>query len=169
MSAFLLLAGPHAERAGLDAWSITFLLFGGVVIGCRIAFARLPDRVPPMRLAGTALALVAMGLVTIAIGPALPGLLAGTAVLAAGVAFLTPAVFAAVFSRVPAAERGAGAGTVTLFIDLGFAGGPLMAGYVAASVGVPAALAGAGLVALVGAAGALLVSGAIRPQPVLSR
>jgi MFS family permease len=169
MSAFLLLVGPHAERTGLDAWSVSFLLFGAVVIVCRIAFARLPDRVPPMRLAGAALALVAAGLVTTAVVPGLSGLLAGTAVLGVGVAFLTPAIFSAVFSRIPAGERGAAAGTASVFIDLGFAGGPFLAGYVAASFGVPAAFVAAGLVAFVGAVGASLASGSVRPQPILSR
>jgi MFS family permease len=168
MSAFLMLVGPHAERTGLDAWSASFLLFGGVVIACRIAFARLPDRVPPMRLAGAALVLVAAGLITTVVAPGLTGLLAGTAVLGAGVAFMTPAIFAAVFSRIPAAERGAGAGTVTVFIDLGFAGGPFLAGYVAASSGVPMAFVAAGLVALVGALGALFLPGLVRAQPALT-
>ena len=55
MTAFLLLAGPRAERLGLDGWSLTFLLFGGVVVGCRVIFARVPDRVPPMTLGAGAL------------------------------------------------------------------------------------------------------------------
>lgn len=156
MAAFLLLVGPHAERTGLETWSISFLLFGGVVIGCRIAFARLPDRVPPMRLAGCALVLVATGTASSAMAPGVPGLLVGTALLAAGVAFLTPAVFAAVFSRVPAPERGAAAGTTTVFIDLGFSAGPLIAGSVAATAGLAAAFALAALVALFGAATALV-------------
>jgi MFS family permease len=165
MSAFLLLAGPHAERTGLEAWSISFLGFGGVVVGCRIAFARLPDRVPPMRLAGAALGLVAAGLATMALIPGLLGLVGGTVVTGVGVAFLTPAIFAAIFGRVPAAERGSAAGTATLFIDLGFAGGPFLAGFVAASAGIQAAFAIAGLIAAVGAAGALVGSRMARPRP----
>lgn len=152
MSGFLLLAGPHAEAAGLDAWSLTFLVFGSTVVGLRIAFARLPDRVPPMPLAAGALAMVAIGLVTMATWSGIGGLLAGTALLGAGVAFMTPALFAATFARVAPAERGSASGTATLFIDLGFGGGPLVAGFVAAGAGVPAAF---GLVAAVAALGAL--------------
>ncbi len=151
MSAFLLLAGPHAEANGLDAWSLTFLLFGSVVVGLRVAFARLPDRVPPMRLAALALALCATGLAVIAAWTGIGGLLAGTALLAGGVAFMTPALFAATFARVAPAERGAASGTTTLFIDLGFGGGPLVAGLVAASAGVPMAFAIGGAIALAGA------------------
>lgn len=157
MSAYLLLAGPHAERMGLEAWSVTFLVFGGVVVAFRIAFARLPDRVPPMRLGSLALAMVAVGLGVLALAPGLGGLLTGTVLLAGGVAFMTPAFFAATFARVEPAERGAAAGTGTLFIDLGFSGGPFVAGMVAAAAGAPSAFAIAGAIALAGALGALVV------------
>lgn len=156
MSGFLLLAGPHAESNGLDAWSLTFLAFGTIVVALRVAFARLPDRVPPMRLAAAALALCATGLVTMATWPGVGGLLAGTALLAGGVAFMTPALFAATFARVAPAERGSASGTATLFIDLGFGGGPLVVGFVAAGAGVPAAFAIAGAIALAGAVGTAL-------------
>ena len=156
MSAFMLLVGPRAERIGLDSWSLTFLLFGGVVVGCRILFARLPDRVPPMRLGAFALGLAAVGLAVTATLPGVPALLGGSAVLAMGVAFMTPALFAATFAVVPPAERGAAAGTATLFIDLGFGGGPLLAGVVAASAGIPVAFAIAGMIAGIGAIGTLL-------------
>ncbi len=156
MSAFMLLVGPRAERIGLDGWSLTFLLFGGVVVACRILFARLPDRVPPMRLGAVALGLSAFGLMIAATLPGVPALFAGSAVLAVGVAFMTPALFAATFTAVAPAERGAAAGTATLFIDLGFGGGPLMAGLVAASAGIPAAFAVGALVAGIGALGTLV-------------
>jgi MFS family permease len=158
MSVFLLMVGPHAEASGLDAWSVSFLAFGSVVIACRIVFARLPDRVPPMSLAGVALGLVAVGLATVALAPGMVGLLAGTAILGVGVAFMTPAVFAAVFSRVPAMERGSAAGTTSLFIDLGFTGGPLLAGSIAATAGVAAAFAFGALVALAGAGTTLVTT-----------
>ncbi len=155
MSAFLLLAGRHGERLGLDAWSLTFLVFGSVVVGCRVAFARLPDRAPPMRLGAAALGLLAVGLAITTLAAGVFGLLAGTALVGVGVAFMTPALFAAVFARVPAAERGAAAGTQTLFIDLGFTGGPFVGGFVAASAGVPVAFAVAGAIAMAGAIGAV--------------
>jgi MFS family permease len=151
MSGFLLLAGPHAERTGLDAWSLTFLLFGGIVVVVRLAFAKLPDRVPPMRLGAAALATAAVGLGIASVAPAIVGLIVGTVGLAVGVAFMTPALFAATFARVAPSERGAAAGTATLFIDLGFSGGPLLVGLLAARAGIPAAFAVAGMIALAGA------------------
>jgi MFS family permease len=151
MTAFLLLAGPRAEGLGLDAWSLTFLLFGGVVVACRIAFARVPDRMPPMALGSAALALVGIGLTVAATVPGVEALLIGAVVLAIGVAFMTPALFAATFNAVPPTERGAAAGTGSLFIDLGFGAGPLLAGFVAADAGIPAAFAAAAGVAAIGA------------------
>ena len=153
MTAFLLLAGPRAEGLGLDGWSLTFLLFGGVVVGCRVAFARVPDRLPPMTLGAAALGLVALGLIVAAVLPGIVALLGGAVVLAIGVAFMTPALFAATFNAVPATERGAAAGTGSLFIDLGFGIGPLLAGLVAAQAGIPAAFAAAAAIAIVGAIG----------------
>jgi MFS family permease len=158
MTAFLLLAGPHAEHLGLDGWSLTFLLFGGVVVLCRIALARVPDRMPPMALGSLALAMVAIGLALAASVPGIQALLGGSVVLAVGVALMTPALFAATFNAVPATERGAAAGTGSLFIDLGFGAGPLLAGFVAAGAGIPAAFAAAAGVAAIGAVATALAS-----------
>ena len=73
------------------------------------------------------------------------------AVSAVGVAFLTPAVFAAVFSRVDPAERGSAAATLSIFIDLGLGGGPMAVGLVASVFGTAVGLAVAGAVALAAA------------------
>jgi MFS family permease len=70
-----------------------------------------------------------------------------------GVAFMTPALFAATFNAVPPSERGAAAGTASLFIDLGFGIGPLAAGLIAAGGGIPAAFAAAAGIAALGALG----------------
>jgi predicted MFS family arabinose efflux permease len=156
MSGYLLLAGKHAESMGIDAWSVTFLVFGGVVVGLRVLFAWLPDRLPPMRLGAASLALIGIGLVTIATVSGYAGMLAGTVAVAAGVAFITPALFAATFANVAPAERGLAAGTATIFIDLGFSGGPLIAGLVAAAQGIPAAFVVSAAIALAGATGSLL-------------
>jgi MFS family permease len=160
VSGFLTFASLHAARLGLDLWSTVLGLFGIVVVACRLLFATLPDRVPPLRLAAAALAASGAGLVTTAAVPAAWGVFVGAAVLAVGSAFLTPAVFAAIFSRVPPSQRGSAAGTASVFIDLGFSGGPIILGLVAAASSLPAAfLAAAGLTA----AGAALL--AARPTP----
>lgn len=166
MSGFLLLVGPHAEAVGLDAWSVTFLLFGAVVIVLRLAFATLPDRVPPLRLGALALLMAGAGLVVVAVTAGVVGLLAGTALLAAGVAFMTPALFAATFARVPAAERGVASGTMSFLIDLGFGVGPFFMGFAAAESGTPVAFAVGAAVAVAGGAGTLAATRRARqPAP----
>ena len=145
---FLAFASLHAARLGVDPWSTVLGVFGVGVVACRLLFATLPDRVPPLRLAAVALAVSAAGLVLLAAVPAVWSLYAGAVLLAIGAAFVTPAVFAAIFSRVQPSERGAAAGTASVFIDLGLGGGPVLLGLVAAAGGIPAAfLAGAGLAA----------------------
>jgi MFS family permease len=160
VSGFLAFASLHAAALGLDLWSSVLGLFGIVVVTCRIVFAKLPDRVPPLRLAAAALGASGVGLVIPAAVPAAWSLFVGATALAVGTAFLTPAVFAAIFSHVAPSERGSAAGTASIFIDLGLSGGPVLLGLVVAASGIPAAfLSGAGLTA---AGMALLAS---RPTP----
>lgn len=59
---FLALVGLWATEIGFEAWSVVPLVYGGIVIGCRIIFARVPDRLPPLRLGAGALAACAAGL-----------------------------------------------------------------------------------------------------------
>jgi MFS family permease len=158
---FLAFASLHAARLGVNQWSTVLGLFGLVVVACRLLFATLPDRVPPLRLAAAALGASGAGLLLMAALPVAWTLFAGAFLLGTGAAFLTPAVFAAVFSRVPPSQRGSAAGTASVFIDLGLGSGPVVLGLVAAAGGIPAAfLTAAGLAA---AGGVLLAS---RPSPV---
>jgi len=163
---FLALIGLHATEINFPAWSVVPLIYGAIVVTCRIVFARVPDRLPPLKLAAASLALCAVGLVILGAAPSPPGMLSGTVVLALGVAFLTPAIFAAVFGSVPPHERGAAAGTTTIFIDLGFGGGPLLLGLAAARGGIPVAFM---VAAALTAAGAALLAPAIRQKPKPTR
>jgi MFS family permease len=144
---FLALVGLRATEIGFATWSVVPLVYGAIVVGCRIVFARLPDRLPALRLGAGSLSACATGLVVLAAVPSPAGMLTGAALLGVGVAFLTPAIFAAIFGIVAAHERGAAAGTATVFIDLGFGGGPLLLGLVAAAGGIPLAFAGAAALA----------------------
>ena len=163
-SGFLAFAALHATEVGFQAWSVVLMVYGTVVVGCRLLFATLPDRLPPMRLAAAGLAACTLGLVLAAAVPAAWSLLVGSAVLAVGVAFLTPAVFAVIFTLVPASQRGSAAGTASVFIDLGLGGGPILLGLVAAGSGIPAAFLAAAVLTAVGAALLLL-----RPAPPAQR
>src|SRR3954468_24574557 len=86
---FLFLAGLRATASGIGAWSVVPLVYGGVVVCCRMAFARLPDRLRPLRLGAGSLGACAI-LVVLAGVPSPAGMVAGAAVLGVGVAFLTP-------------------------------------------------------------------------------
>ncbi|HEY5785728.1 MAG TPA: MFS transporter [Microlunatus sp.] len=159
---FLALIGLHATEINFAAWSVVPLIYGAIVVICRIAFARVPDQLPPLKLGAASLALCTVGLLILGAAPSPTGMLSGTVVLAVGVAFLTPAIFAAVFGSVPQHERGAAAGTTTIFIDLGFGGGPLLLGLTAARAGIPLAfIVGAALTAT----GAALLVPAIKQKP----
>ena len=126
-------------------------------------FAKVPDRAPPLRLAAASLGATALGLLITAAVPAAWTLFLGAAVLAVGTAFLTPAIFAAIFSRVPESQRGSAAGTASVFLDLGFSGGPVVFGLVAAATSIPRSVRGGGAVAAGGGALAGVATGAGTP------
>ncbi len=162
MSGFLAFAVLQARAVGIDAWSVVLLVFGTIVVLVRLAFAKLPDRVPPLLLAAAALASAATGLVVIGSIRTPAGLLAGAALLGTATAFLTPAIFAAVFATVPPNERGSAAATTSIFIDFGLGGGPLLIGLTAAVTSIPIAFLLAPALPLAGAI--MLVSTAVRDQ-----
>jgi predicted MFS family arabinose efflux permease len=139
MSGFLAFAVLQARQVGIEAWSVVLMVFGITVVGLRLVFATLPDRVPPLRLAAAALGAAAAGLVLIGAIRTPAGLITGTVILAVATAFLTPAIFAAVFATVPADQRGAAAATTSIFIDLGLGGGPMLLGLIAARTSVSTA------------------------------
>lgn len=165
MGGFLAFVALHAPRVGMPTSGPVLLLFGLVVVGCRIVFARLPDRVPPFRLAAAALALAAAGMFVAGLAGSAAGLLVGVALLAGGMAFLTPAIFAATLARVPADERGSAMATVSVFIDLAFGAGPILVGAVAGLASIPAGFAATGAMAAVAAVGVWLLLQP-RPEPV---
>lgn len=162
MAGFFAFLALHARDLGLEGAGPVLFMFGVIVIGCRIVFAKLPDRLPPFRLGAVALALIAVGLVVAAAAASAPGLFVGAAVLAVGVAFATPAFFAAIFARVHPSEHGSASGTASLFLDLAFGGGPMVLGLVAGAAGIPAAFGAAAALAGVGAAGTALAAIAAR-------
>ena len=100
---------------------------------------------------------VAVGLAISGLERSVGGLFVGAAVMAAGVAFLTPAVFAAIVDRIGPGERGSAFGTVTVLIDLAFGGGPVLMGLIVDAADVPVAFIAASVLPLAGALGALTV------------
>ncbi|MGH2357753.1 MAG: MFS transporter [Candidatus Limnocylindria bacterium] len=168
MAGFFAFVRLYAPKVGLDGAGLVLLVFGFTVVGCRIAFAKLPDRVAPFRLASAALGLVAVGLLVTSVVQNAAGLVGGSAVMAVGIAFVTPATFACIIQRVTQADRGAAMGTVSVFLDIGFGGGPMLLGIVAGAAGIPAAFAVAALVAAAGALGTGFAAWSRRAAPTVA-
>ncbi len=162
MGGFLGFAALHVRDLGMESSGPVLLAFGMAVVGCRIFFAKLPDRLPPFRLGTVALVLTASGLAGAALFASVAGLLASAVVMGIGVAFITPAMFSAVVGRVRPTERGAALGTASVFIDIGLGGGPVLVGLVAGFASIPLGFAAAAGVAAIGAIGSAL---AMRPRP----
>ena len=145
----LSLAALHANDVGLADPSLPLLLYGATVVVGRVAFAKVPDRLPPLALGAVALAAIASGLLIMAGWTTPAGLLAGTVLAGPGITFTTPAFFSAIFATARPAERGAASGTASLCMDVGLGFGPIGLGLVAQGAGIPVALAaGAGFAAI---------------------
>jgi MFS family permease len=151
MAAFLTFVPLHAVALGLDGAGSALAVFGVVVILLRFFGAKLPDRLGPVRLGGAALTCTAVGLVMIGVLPGQVGLMAGTAVFAAGVALTLPAVMTLAMGRAPAEERGSVVGTTSVFLDLSFGLAPVVLAPLAAAAGYPAIFLVAGALAALGA------------------
>jgi MFS family permease len=157
ISGFLAFAALHSRDIGLSNTSLALLTYGLVVVGCRLAFARVPDRLPSLPLAAASLLAIGAGLAVMAAWQQPAGLLLGVVVSAVGVSFATPAFFSAIFATASPSERGAASGTASAFIDLGLGAGPILMGVVADARGIPAAFGiGAGI-ALLGCAWVVLL------------
>src|SRR5690606_33401808 len=150
MGGYLAFATLHATEVGVGAVSLPLTLYGLVVVVGRVLFARLMNRVPPLRLAAASLFVIAAALVLLSVWRSPAGVLVGTVLLGTGVTFSTPAFSAAVSAAAAPSERGAAAGTASAAIDLGLGVGPVLLGLLAGSLGIPVALAVAGGVALAG-------------------
>ena len=136
---FLAFAALYAQQLRFEAWSGALFAYGATVIVLRVVFRKLPDRYPPAPLAAAALAVMALALLGLGLVRNPVGLVAGAMLMGAGAAFLTPAVFALVFSVVEPAQRGSAAATTSMFIDLALSGGPLLVGLAASRSDLPTA------------------------------
>lgn len=147
---FLAYAALHAEEIDLSRSSLPLLVYGLIIVFCRIAFAGLPDRLPSLPLGAASLLAICIGIGVVALWTEPAGMFTGVAVMAVGVAFCTPAFFSAIFASASPSERGAAAGTASIFLDLGLGLGPIALGLLVDASGIPAAFAVASAVAFAG-------------------
>jgi MFS family permease len=164
MAGFLAFVPLHVLDVGLGGAGFVLLVFAGVVVAIRSLGARLPDILGPARAIRTALMLSVVGLTVVGVSPTPTGLVLGTIVLAAGIALLTPSVFALAAASVPAEERGQVMATTSAFIDIAFGLGPMSMGLVAAAFGRPAVFI-AGAVAAGGGLALIAATRMGRPRP----
>jgi MFS family permease len=150
MAGFLTFVPLYAIDIGMDGSRVVLLVFAGIVVGIRSVGARIPDQLGAARATRMALALSAAGLALMGIWRSPAGLLAGAAVLAVGIALLTPAVMALAVEGVAPGERASVIGTTSAFLDLAFGLGPAMLGFVAAALGRPGTFLAGAAVAAVG-------------------
>jgi MFS family permease len=170
MAGFLAFVPLHVLDIGMASSGVVLLAFAGVVVLIRSAGARLPDMLGPARAIRAALTLSAVGLAVVATWHVPVGLLLGAVLLGAGVALLTPSVFALAAAAAPPAERGQVMATTSAFIDVAFGLGPMSMGVIAALLGRPSVFAAGALMAL---AGLVLIAvtrlGQPRPVPTAAR
>ncbi|RXZ70730.1 MFS transporter [Agromyces albus] len=164
---FLTFASLYAVRIGLSQASLALFVYGGVVVVCRIVFARVPDRLPSLPLGAAALGVIGAGLGLVAIWQTPVGLLVGVVIMAVGVSFSTPAFFSAIFSTATRSQRGAASGTASAAIDLGLGLGPIALGLIAGPFGIPWAFGVGAAIAVAGGIWTLLLQRRTRQrQPV---
>lgn len=158
---FLAFATLHADDVGVARVSLPLFVYGLLIVACRIVFASLPDRLPPLPLGAASLVAIAVGVGVVALWRDPVGLYLGVCVMGVGVSFCTPAFFSAIFATAGPSERGAAAGTASIFLDLGIGLGPILLGVIADGAGIPWAFGLASGVALLGAAWTLVLIRAV--------
>jgi MFS family permease len=152
-AAFAAFMPLYAPSLGLKGSAPVFGLYAGLTLLGRLFGARIPDRLGPSTTARAGLVTMAVGMAILGTWHTIPGLWTGTAVFAAGNAFMFPALLSLALDAAPEGERAAVVGTVVAFFDLGQGAGALLLGpLVAVSgytgpflAGALAAVAGLGL------------------------
>jgi predicted MFS family arabinose efflux permease len=150
MAGFLAFVPLYALDLGLPGAGPLLFVFAGIVVVIRSIGARIPDRLGAARSVRLSLSCTAAGLAIMGSWRAVPGLAIGTVVLGVGIAFGTPAIMMLALQGIPAAERGAVMGTVSMSIDLALGLGPATFGLVAAGLDRSTGFLTAALVATAG-------------------
>ncbi len=143
--------GRPLLTSGFITLTLSELAYFTALVACRILFAKVSDRAPAVRVSAAALAACATGLAVMSVLRTPMALVAGAAVLAVGTAFLTPAFYRVLMSRLPIGQRGTAAATFSVMIDVGLGGGPILFGLIVRPAGIPAALAVVAALALLAA------------------
>ena len=106
MGVFFAFGALQAEAVGLMPASAPLFVYGLVVVAGRLSLARVLDRFPALLLGAVALAIIAGGLMIIALWTHPIGIILGAAIFALGVTISTPAFFSAIFATAAAGRTG---------------------------------------------------------------
>jgi MFS family permease len=155
----------YARELGLEGGGTVFLVYAAVILATRLVGRQIPDRLGAKRASGTALVLIAAGLLTIGVWNVPAGLFTGTIVLAFGHALGFPALMTLAVNAAPASERSSVVGTFTAFTELGFLFGSLSLGAVASALGYDGVFVVCAIGPLVGAVLLARIATA-RPAPL---
>ena len=151
-AAFAAFMPLYAPTLGLSGSAPVFGLYAGLTLAGRLLGARIPDWLGPSTTARVGLISMATGMGILGAWQAPAGLWLGTAMFAAGNAFMFPALLSLALDAAPDGERSAVVGTVVAFFDLGQGAGALVLGPLVAVAGYPGPFAAGALAAAAGLA-----------------
>lgn len=149
-AAFAAFMPLYAPSLGLEGSAPVFGLYAGLTLLGRLFGARIPDRLGPSRTARFGLVTMAAGMAVLGAWHTIPGLWTGTAIFAAGNAFMFPALLSLALDAAPDGERAAVVGTVVAFFDLGQGAGALLLGPLVAVSGYTGPFVAGALAAVAG-------------------
>ena len=149
-SGFMAFVVLYGESIGMTKVAPVFFVSSATVVVIRVALARVPDRLGPVRGGGLSLGLIGAGLVMASAWQTPTGLYASVVPLAAGSAMLFPSLAPAVVASVPDGRRASALATFTMFVDAGAALGAPAYGLVASTMSYGAAFVFGGVVCVVG-------------------
>jgi MFS family permease len=149
-AAFAAFMPLYAPSLGLKGSAPVFGLYAGLTLLGRLFGARIPDRLGPSTTARAGLITMAVGMAILGAWHTIPGLWTGTAVFAAGNAFMFPALLSLALDAAPEGERAAVVGTVVAFFDLGQGAGALLLGPLVAVSGYTGPFVAGALAAVAG-------------------
>lgn len=135
MLAFLIvhLGSAGVPATGLFGAASVFGVFAASVIVARLALARMPDRIGPLRSAAISLVLLCGGLVVLAIAGSFAVAAVGAALMGIGFSPLYPSLTMLAARGLRPRNRALGLGLFASFTSLGYASGALVGGIVLAA------------------------------------
>jgi MFS family permease len=142
----------HARSLGMAGAAGLFTVYSVVCLVLRILGAKVPERLGPGRSVTIALSTMLVSYALVAAVAEVWALWTAAFVLGVGMAFLYPALMAAVVNRVDEHERSTALSSFTMFFELGSMVGGLTLGAVAQVFGKQAGFAGGVVLCLAGLA-----------------